>query len=123
MLFLLNDTVVDIEMPETPLMQKRREMGCSDPAELRAQDAIEFVRDQVAQHLAAGYALQSERIKDLAALIIAKTGAKSLILKPTAGGGLEPRLRDVPVMVLETYQRGADNDGTHKGTGRRSREA
>lgn len=123
MLFLLNDTVVDVEMPETRLIQKWREIGCPDPADLRAQEAIEFVRDQVGQHMAAGYDMTNERKMDLAALIIAKTGANSLILKPSASGRLEPRLRDVPVMVLETYQRGAANDGAQTQPDRHSREA
>jgi len=47
---------------------------------------------------------------DIAALIIAKTGANSLIMKPTASGGVEPSLRDIPPLVLETYLRGAAND-------------
>jgi len=110
MLFLLNDKVIEIETPEMHLMQRRREIGCGDPRNLRAQQAVEFaiqryssLRDAAAEDVDAGQ-------KDIAALIIAKTGANSLILKPNAAGGFEPRLRDVPALVLETYQRGAAND-------------
>lgn len=110
MLFLLNDTVIEIEMPETHLMQRRREIGCGDPRNLRAQQAVEIavqrfasLRNAEADEVFAGQ-------KDIAALIIAKTGANSLILKPNAAGGFEPRLRDVPSLVLEAYQRGAAND-------------
>ena len=49
-------------------------------------------------------------LKDMAALIIAKTGANSLILKPAPDGLFEARLRDVPPLVLETYRSGAAND-------------
>lgn len=111
MLFLLNDMIVDVEVPEARVQQRWREMGCLNPRDLRANEAIEFVRSQVSEHMSAGYDLGREKILDLAALIISKTGANSLILRPTAGGNLEPRLRDLPVLVLETYQRGADNDG------------
>ncbi len=110
MLFLLNDTVIEIEMPETHLMQRRREIGCGDPRHLRAQQAVEFAVERFVslRTAEADEALAGQ--KDIAALIIAKTGANSLILKPNAAGGYEPRLRDVPSLVLEAYQRGAAND-------------
>ncbi len=52
-----------------------------------------------------------EAFVELAALIVAKTGANSLTFKPTASGALEPRLQDLPQLVLQTYLRGAANDG------------
>lgn len=110
MLFLLNERIVEVAAPEVRLQQRWRELGCGDPHALRAQDAIEFVTRQVSEHVRAGYELCDDKAMDLAALIIAKTGANSLMLKPCASGELEPHLRDVPVMVLETYRRGADND-------------
>ena len=111
MLFLLNDRIVEVAAPESWVQHRWRALGCPDPRELRAQDAIDFVTDQVSQHNRAGYELSDDKARDLAALIIAKTGANSLILRPTASGGFEPHLRDIPLMVLETYQRGAANDG------------
>ncbi len=108
MLFLLNDTIIEIGSPEAHLMQRWRHMGCGDPRQLRAQDAIEFARETISVIQKQSESLQTETAKDIAALIVAKTGANSLILKPTAGGSLEPRLRDVPAIVLETYQRGSD---------------
>lgn len=110
MLFLLNDRVVDIEIPEAHLQRRWRSMGCGDPHHLRAQDAIEFVRDAMSAKLRKGEQPSPETVRDYAALILSKTGANSLILKPRADGSLEPRLQDIPRMVLETYKRGAAND-------------
>ncbi len=108
MLFLLNDMIVDVEAPETRLLQRWREMGCGDPRMLRAQDAIHYIQDVFSRNGRAP--LEPETAMDIAALVVAKTGANSLILKPTISGGVEPRLSDVPALVLETYRRGADND-------------
>lgn len=110
MLFLLNDKVIEVATPEAHLLERWREIGCGDPRQLRAQDAVAFAtacyRDQIEASAAPNPVLYA----DIAALIIAKTGANSLILKPTASGDVEPRLRDVPPLVLEAYQRGAAND-------------
>jgi len=110
MLFLLNDHIVELDMPEAHLRQRWRSIGCGDPHTLRAQDAIEFVGSRVCEAMRKSAALSPEELKDYAALIIAKTGANSLMLKPKSNGGLEPRLQDLPKLVLETYQRGAAND-------------
>ena len=110
MLFLLNDHIVELEMPEARLRQRWRSIGCGDPHTLRAQDAIEFVGNRVCEAMRKRVALSIEELKDYAALIIAKTGANSLMLKPRPNGRLEPRLQDLPRLVLETYQRGAAND-------------
>lgn len=110
-------------MPEMRLQQRWRDLGCKSPGEMRVQDAVEFVGDHVAQHVAAGYEMNADKLQDLAALIISKTGANSLILKPTVGGRLEPRLRDLPALVLETYQRGAANDGMYAASGQYSKKA
>lgn len=111
MLFLLNDTIIEVAVPEMHVQQRWRDMGCGDPRRLRAQDAISFVQEQVTESQTSGRKLDDEHVRDLAALIITKTGANSLILKPTVGGTIEPRLRDLPALVLETYQRGAANEG------------
>lgn len=111
MLFLLNDTVIEIDAPEAHLMQRWRRIGCGDPRQLRAQQAIEVAIHQFTGMSAVSPEEQLLRQTDIAALVIAKTGANSLVLKPNAAGGYEPRLRDVPPLVLEAYQRGAANDG------------
>lgn len=110
MLFLLNDTVIEIHAPEAHLMQRWRAIGCGDPRQLRAQQAVSFAVARFAKLKFADPDEQALGRSDIAALIVAKTGANSLILKPNAAGGYEPRLRDVPALVLETYLRGAAND-------------
>jgi len=110
MLFLLNDTVIEIDAPEAHLMQRWRAIGCGDPRQLRAQQAVAFAIERFISLKHANSEEQTLGQSDIAALIVAKTGANSLILKPNASGGYEPRLRDVPILVLETYLRGAAND-------------
>ena len=110
MLFLLNDKVIEVNAPEAHLLERWRTIGCGDPRQLRAHDAVEFVAARHEDLLSLDTAQDNILFLDIAALIIAKTGANSLMLKPTASGGVEPRLRDIPPLVLETYQRGAAND-------------
>ena len=110
MLFLLNDRVIEIDTPEARVMGRWREIGCGDPRQLRAHEAVDFVKTKVQSMPHPLPTDQDELLKDLAALIVAKTGANSLILKPTASGDVEPRLKDVPSLVLETYLLGAAND-------------
>ena len=110
MLFLLNDKVIEVKAPEAHLLERWRTIGCGDPRQLRAHDAVEFVATHHKDLLSMDADQDDIAYLDIAALIIAKTGANSLILKPTASGGVEPRLRDIPPLVLETYLRGAAND-------------
>lgn len=110
MLFLLNDKVIEVDMPEARVLGRWREMGCGDPRTLRARQAVDFVKTKFQTLSEHPIEVQDELLKDFAALIVAKTGANSLIFKPTVSGDLEPRLRDVPAIVLETYRRGAAND-------------
>lgn len=110
MLFLLNDQVIEVKAPEAHLLQRWRDIGCGDPRQLRAQDAVKVATEQFASLPATNVDHDPVLLADIASLIIAKTGANSLILKPTASGGFEPRLRDIPPLVLETYLRGAAND-------------
>jgi len=108
MLFLLNDTLVEVPVPEARLQSRWRRMGCGDPTTLMASEAINFVREKVHEIQARREPLEKDQCEDFASLIIATTGANCLILKPTASGELEPRLRDLPRPVLETYKRGVD---------------
>ena len=119
MLFLLNHQIVEIASPEALLLERWRAMGCGDPRTLRAQQTIDFVTHRFAEISDLPEAEKLEHSRELAALIVAKTGANSLIFKPTASGGLEPRLQDLPQIVLQTYLRGAANDADteHKAVG------
>lgn len=113
MLFLLNDRITDVAVPEMHLQQRWRDMGCGDPYRMKAQDAIEFAESRIAHHLFSQTSMDDDEVRDLAAMIIAKTGANCFILKPTPSGEFEPRLQHMPTMVLETYMRGAANDAGH----------
>ncbi|MEL6830868.1 MAG: hypothetical protein AAFO63_12100 [Pseudomonadota bacterium] len=113
MLFLLNSTIMDVPSPEIHLRSCWRRLGCGLPEQMRAQDAIAFVQLQVEQALKSSDELEGELALDLASLVIAKTGANSLTFQPTPSGRLEPRLRHIPRLVLETYWQGAANDSPH----------
>ncbi len=110
MLFLLNDTVIEIETPEARVLARWRDMGCGDPRKLRASDAVEFVKTQLHPWIGRTADASPELLKDVAALIISKTGANSLILKPLPDDLYEARLQDVAPLVLETFRAGAAND-------------
>lgn len=110
MLFLLNDTVIEIEAPEARVLARWRDMGCGDPRKMRASDAVEFAKSALHPWVGQTAAADTELLKDLAALIVSKTGANSLILKPLADGLYEARLQDVQPLVLETFRAGAAND-------------
>jgi hypothetical protein len=114
MLFLLNDTVIEIEAPEARVLGRWREMGCGDPRKLRASDAVEFVKTALHPWIGDTSTADGELLKDLGALIISKTGANSLILMPLQDGLYEARLQDVAPLVLETFQAGAANDGDER---------
>lgn len=111
MLFLLNHRVLEVETPEALLLERWRTMGCGDPRTMRAQQAIDFVTERFTEIMQLTDIDSDEAYTELAALIVAKTGANSLVFKPTASGRLEPRLQDLPQIVLQTYLRGAANDG------------
>lgn len=107
MLFLLNDKVIEIDAPEARILGRWRDMGCGDPRLMRAHEAVDFVKTRIDP---SSEPQEDEALRDYAALIISKTGANSLILKPTPAGDVEARLSNVPQLVLETFKTGAAND-------------
>lgn len=110
MLFLLNDQIVKLNDPEAHLKACWRSLGCGDPRGMRAQEAINFVGVIFKSITKSEGRIDAALATDLAALIVSKTGANALLMRPTSSGGFEPRLRDLPQLVLETYARGAAND-------------
>ncbi|MGC6499267.1 MAG: hypothetical protein ACON4C_03670 [Henriciella sp.] len=109
MLFLLNTTVVDVMVPEARLMSRWRQLGCGDPSDLQAADALDFVEQVMSRHLSTRQILDPDLAMDLAALIITKTGANCMSFAPAQDGGFKARLRDLPSLVLETYRDGSLN--------------
>ncbi|MEM5516929.1 hypothetical protein WNY37_08200 [Henriciella sp. AS95] len=110
MLFLLNDQIVDVEIPEMHLERRWRRIGCGRPHAFRAHDVVNFVHARLEQARFFVHGVDHQEACDLAALVIARTGANSLILRRSADGSTQPHLRIIPHQVLEVYARGAAND-------------
>jgi hypothetical protein len=101
MLFLLNETVTEIEAPELRLLKRGTALGLEDIHAMRARDAIEYARARL-QHCHDQAALPDAcLLADLAALIIAKTGANAALFPLQGGRVSEPRLTILPESILE----------------------
>lgn len=101
MLFLLNTSIVEIDAPELHLAKNWRRIGCGDPSALRASDAIDFAIMVVHGHISEGLQIDETTAEDLAALIIAKTGANAALFP----GQNDARLNVLPEPVLQGLQR------------------
>ena len=106
MLFLLNDRVIEIDLPEARLARRWRVMGCGDPHSMRAREAVDFVRAVIDQAFEQGAELDVESELDLGALIVAKTGANAVQFVPRISGPSEPRLATVDDEVLSSFRSG-----------------
>lgn len=104
MLFLLNEQIVEVVIPEIHLSKRWRVLGCGEPGGMRARDALEFVARVVAAHVDEGVPLEQSLVEDLAALIIAKTGANAALF-PVAGKRVgEARLTILPETILASLR-------------------
>lgn len=106
MLFLLNDRIVKVALPEMHLERRWKMIGCGSPYGLRASEVIDFVRSRLDDARSSGEDVSEAEARDLAALIIARTGANSLILRHRSDGSSEPVLRLIPAPVLDVFARG-----------------
>lgn len=113
MLFLFNDRVIDVDLPENRLQKCWRRLGCGDPHQMRARDAIDFARAVVDQSVSDAVALTDDTIKDLAALIIAKTGANAVQFVPRVTGPSEPRLSTIAPEALEAFRTQSAEQADH----------
>lgn len=104
MLFLFNDRIIEVEFPELRLARRWRTLGCGDPAGMKAREAVEFARAVVDQAERDDQSLDHETRIDIAALIIAKTGANAVQFVPRMSGPSEPRLSTVPEAALEAFR-------------------
>ncbi|WP_084398173.1 hypothetical protein [Henriciella aquimarina] len=111
MLFLLNDHIVDVEMPEMHLERRWQSLGCGAPHAFMAQDVVDFVHARLDEARISQRAIGYQEARDLAALIIARTGANSFILRMRPNGSTFPMLRAIPVYVLEVFARGVSHEG------------
>lgn len=108
MLFLLNNQVLDLELPEHRLARRWRIMGCGDPVALRAREAVEFARQIVDDTRAAGEDIDEDCALDIAALIVAKTGANAAQFVPRPSGISEPRINTFSEQVLDLFRAAQD---------------
>jgi len=83
MLFLLNSKIIEIDAPELHLSRYWKRLGCGEPSALRASDAVDFSVMVVNAHLKEGIDLDLDVQRDLAALLIAKTGANAALFNGT----------------------------------------
>lgn len=104
MLFLLNETVTEIEAPELRLLKRGPVLGFEDIQAMRARDAIEYARARLQACHDRGTPPDAGLIADLAALIIAKTGANAALFPIQDGRVSEPRLTILPESILEAVR-------------------
>lgn len=104
MLFLLNESVTEIEAPELRLLTRGPILGFEDVHAMRAREAIEFARSKLQVCVDQGEQPGEILIADLAALIIAKTGANAALFPIHDGRVSEPRLTILPETILEAVR-------------------
>ncbi len=109
MLFLLNNQIIEIDAPELHLSRYWKRIGCGEPMSLRASDAVDFAVRVVNAHTSEGIDMEETVQQDLAALIVAKTGANAALFD----GSRTARLNILPEAVLAGL-------ATERGTGSRS---
>lgn len=112
MLFLLNDRVTSIEAPEMHLLKRGATLGFEDLHAMRAREAIDLVRARLQACHDAGIRADDALITDLAALIIAKTGANAALFPVHEGRVIEPRLTILPETILEAIRTRLAEGGT-----------
>lgn len=96
MLFLFNDRIIELDVPEAHLSKRWKTLGCGDPYGMRAREAIDFASRVVCENHSEGLDVDSALAEDLAALIISKTGANAVMFPPSG----EPRLTILPDAIL-----------------------
>jgi hypothetical protein len=111
MLFLLNEQIVEVTIPEIHLSKRWKVLGCGDPSSMRAREALEFVARVVSAHVKDCVPLETSLVEDLAALIIAKTGANAALFPVTDGKVGEARLTILPETILASLRERHAHEG------------
>lgn len=115
MLFLLNDIVTEIEAPEMRLLIREAVFG-GDVQALRPREAMELARGRLQVLHDRGQVPDQTVVDDLAALIIAKTGANAALFPVHDGRVAEARLTILPEAILDAVRtRLAEGRGTDTG--------
>jgi hypothetical protein len=103
LLFLLNNVVTEVEVPELRLMARACMLG-TDVLGLRPREAMELARRKLQACHDEGRVPDAALVHDLAALIIARTGANAALFPLHAGRLAQPRLTILPEAILETMR-------------------
>lgn len=111
MLFILNDQIVELEIPEVHLSRRQHVLGCGDIHSMRARDALDYAARVMAALYADGLEPDTALAEDLAALIITKTGANAALFPKADGPNGEPRLTILPEAILEQLRERAEDTG------------
>lgn len=111
MLFLLNEQIVEVAIPEIHLSKRWKVLGCGDPSSMRAREALDFVARVVTAHVQDGVPLEQSLVEDLASLIIAKTGANAALFPVTGTTIGEARLTILPETILASLREKYTHDG------------
>lgn len=104
MLFLINDQITEIDIPEMHLARRWKSLGCGDPYGMRAREALSFASLVIAEHVKDRIPLEDSLLQDLGALIIAKTGANAALFPMIGGVMNEPRLTILPETILSSLR-------------------
>ncbi len=103
MFVLIDDHLLEVELPEIRLSKCWPRLGCGDPAGLRACEAVRFAETVVEAHRRDGLVMGEVLLADLAALIVAKTGANGARFRSLDDGKTEARLHHFDEAVLRLY--------------------
>ncbi|MFN7054270.1 hypothetical protein [Hyphomonas sp.] len=103
MLFLLNDIVTEVEAPEMRLLARSKLLGV-DVLGLRPREAMDLARRKLQACHDRGGVPDAALVSDLAALIIAKTGANAALFPVHEGRVAEARLTILPEAILENVR-------------------
>lgn len=104
MLFLLNKRILEVDAPELYLTKHWKRIGCGEPSALPAEEAVAYAVMVVNTHVHDGIELDAETSIDLAALLIAKTGANAALFTGTN----EARLNVLAEPVLQALREELD---------------
>lgn len=103
MLVLIDDRLLEVELPEIRLSKCWPRLGCGEPSSLQAIDAVRFAEAVVQAHRRERLVMGDALLGDLAALIVAKTGANGVRFRTLDGGQTEARLHHFDDGVLRLY--------------------
>ncbi len=104
MLFLLNNRLVELDVPEMRLARRWRVLGCGEPDRLQPAEALDFVQAVIDSHWYDGDEMDGDLRADLCALIVSVTGANAALFAEGHSEKIAPRLMVLEENVLQAIQ-------------------